>query len=118
MTGRFDRFRAAPESVLVVAFFLLRPLTLLVWLQPTVRYCIIYGAVSPLIGLLLVLGIRRARFACYVFLSLELIRTTIAHQWVALAAAVVILAYLQLPRAKRVWPRIDPNRVAIVRALR
>jgi hypothetical protein len=108
-------FRRHPEALIVVGYFVLRPLELLLVSEPTLRYVVVYGLVAPLVGLLLAARHGRARFAAYVALSMEIVRSTLGAQWIQLAAAAAILLLLQLPRTKRVWPRIDPRRLAVAR---
>jgi len=101
-----------PESLFVVAYFALRPLELVLWTQPTIRLGLIYGVVAPFVALLLAGRHHRARFAAYVFLTMETIRALASGSvWVG-CAALAMLLLLQLPRVRAVWPRVDARRVA------
>jgi hypothetical protein len=66
----------------------------------------ISGFAAPLIAVLLVRRHARARFSAYVFFSALLVRGVVAGSWpLALFAGAGILV-LQLPSARRVWPRL------------
>jgi hypothetical protein len=106
-------FRRTPEALLVVGYFLLRPIELAVMEGMSIRHVIAYGMVAPLIGILLASRHRRARFAAYIALSMEIMRTAIEGRWLHLAAAAMILLLLQAPRIRRVWPRVDPRRLPL-----
>ena len=51
----------------------------------------------------------RARFTTYVMLSAVALRGFFGHVWGALVFAVVVIALLQLPAARRAWPRLTPG---------
>lgn len=100
-----------PESLVIVAYFALRPVWLLLWAEPSTRNIIIYGVVAPLIGALLATTHRRARFASYVFLTMELLRSYRAESLTMGAVAIGVLLVLQLPRMRALWPSVDSRRV-------
>ncbi len=75
------------------------------------RLIVIYAVVAPLVGLLLFARHPRARFATYIFLSMDLIRTFQTHSRIFLAVDLAILLFLQTPLMRGVFPRIDPARV-------
>ena len=66
----------------------------------------VYILVAPLVGYLLWTGHPRARFAVYLFLSLELFRGLRFRHWDAVAFALVVIALLQTPGARRFCPSI------------
>ncbi|MFQ5829153.1 MAG: hypothetical protein ACE5JD_08365 [Candidatus Methylomirabilia bacterium] len=68
-----------------------------------------YLLVAPLVGALLWRGHPRARFAAYLFASLELLRGVRAGHWDAVAAALAVVALLQIPSARRFCPRLRPT---------
>ena len=109
--GRFAWLRQTPEAALIILYFASRPLWLLAFGAPNWRAVLALAVIGPLISVFLTLRIRRARFAAYVFLTFEIVRSAILADWLRLALAAVVLAYLQLPRMRRVWPTIDPRRV-------
>jgi hypothetical protein len=69
----------------------------------------ISGAAAPGIAWLLWSRHPRARFAAYLFFSAVALRGLAAGAWegVLFAASAVVL--LQLPSARRVWPRLRPG---------
>jgi len=93
----------------VAAWFLLAPLHLLN--QSGLRLLLVYGVIAPLVGVLLLLRHTRARFAAYVFLSMDMLRSAAAGNVYLLLADIAILAYLQLPRMRRVYPGINARAV-------
>ncbi len=66
----------------------------------------VYVLVAPLVGYLLWTGHPRARFAVYLFLSLELFRGLRFRRWDAVVLALAIIALLQTPGARRFCPSI------------
>ncbi len=99
-------------QVAVSLYFLASPLRLVGEVSLRPRLLIIYVLVAPIVGLLLLLRHRRARFAAYVFLTMDVVRTAVRGVWPFLVADLVILLVLQLPLMRRVYPRIDSARVA------
>jgi hypothetical protein len=100
------------ESLIVAAYFVFRPVELLLWTETTARTIVIYGVFAPAVGVLLSMRHPRARFAAYIFLTMELVRAIAGESLVRAAVAVGVLLLLQLPRMRALWPRIDARRVA------
>ena len=75
------------------------------------RLVIIYAIVAPLVGLLLLFRHRRARFAGYVFLTMDVVRSAVTGAWPFFALDLAILLLLQTPMLRRVYPRIDAGQV-------
>lgn len=70
---------------------------------------VLSGLAAPLVAVLLVWRHPRARFSAYVFFSALVIRGVVAGAWpLALFAGAGILV-LQLPPARRLWPRLRPG---------
>ena len=64
---------------------------------------------SPVVAWLLWRRHRRARFAAYIFFSVMAARALLSASWpLGLFALAAILA-LQLPAARRAWPRLTPR---------
>ncbi len=72
-----------------------------------------YGVAAPYVAILLWRRHPRARFAAYIFLSHETVRGLHFRHWDAVALALVWIAVLQLPAARRYAPSLDP---AVIRA--
>jgi hypothetical protein len=53
---------------------------------------------------------RRARFAAYVFLSVVAARALVATSWPLAILALAAIGALQLPAARRAWPRLTWGR--------
>jgi hypothetical protein len=51
----------------------------------------------------------RARFTTYILLSAIALRGVFGHVWSALAFALVVIGLMQLPAARRAWPRLTPG---------
>jgi hypothetical protein len=66
--------------------------------------------VAPLVAWLLWRRHRRARFTAYVFLSVLVARALVAASWPLALFALGALGALQLPAARRAWPRLTPGR--------
>ena len=109
--GRFAWLRGTPDAALVIVYFATRPLWLLAFGAANWRAVLAFAVVGPVIAAFLALRVRRARFAAYVFLTFEIMRSALLADWLRLVLAAAVLAYLQLPRMRRVWPTIDPRRV-------
>ncbi|HXV77874.1 MAG TPA: hypothetical protein VD788_16305 [Candidatus Polarisedimenticolaceae bacterium] len=74
---------------------------------------------APLVALLLLRRDGRARFSCYLLLTVFLWRGFRAMSPAAIVLALSIVAYLQLPAVRRVYPRIDSESlIARLRRLR
>ena len=69
------------------------------------------GAAALVVAALLWRRHPRARFAAYVYFSALALRALGRHQWAVLAFAAGAVALLQLPAARRVWPRLRPGNV-------
>ena len=54
---------------------------------------------------------RRARFAAYIFLSAVTARAVMTHVWTIAVFAIVMIAVLQLPSARRAWPSLLSGRI-------
>jgi hypothetical protein len=109
--GRFAWLRQNPDAAMIIVYFVSRPVWLLAAPAPNWRAVLALAVVGPLIAAFLTLRVRRARFAAYVFLTFEIVRSAIGAEWLRLGTAACVLLYLQLPRMRRVWPTIDPRRV-------
>lgn len=71
------------------------------------RPLLIEGVAAPLVGLLFWIGHRRARFAIYIFLTMDLLRAAAGQSWALLVLDAAILIYLQTASMRRCYPRID-----------
>ncbi len=94
------RIRAALTTALPAALLAYAAYALLVarwWLS---------GAAAPVVAALLWTRHRRARFSAYILLSVVVMRGTIRGQWGAVAFAAAAILALQLPAARRTWPRV------------
>ncbi len=69
----------------------------------------ISGLVAVVAALLLWRRHPRARFTTYVSLSAVALRGVFGHVWGALAFALAVIALMQLPAARRAWPRLTPG---------
>jgi len=65
---------------------------------------------SPVLAWLLWRRHRRARFAAYIFFSVMAARAWLAGSWPLAVFALGAIAALQLPAARRAWPRLTPGR--------
>ena len=65
---------------------------------------------APIVAWLLWRRHPRARFAAYVFFSMMLARAIVAASWPLTAFAVGAIGALQLPAARRAWPRLTRGR--------
>jgi hypothetical protein len=63
---------------------------------------------APIVAWLLWRRHRRARFAAYVFFSM--VRAIVTASWPLTAFALGALGALQLPAARRAWPRLTRGR--------
>jgi hypothetical protein len=70
-----------------------------------------YGLAAPWVGILLWRRHPRARFAAYVFLTLEAWRGLRLRHWDAVWLALAWIALLQLPSARRYAPSVRPAAV-------
>ena len=70
-----------------------------------------YGLAAPYVGVLLWRRPPRCRFAAYVFLSHEIVRGVHFRHWDAITVALVWIALLQLPAARRYAPSLRPAEI-------
>jgi hypothetical protein len=70
-----------------------------------------YGLAAPYVAFLLWRRHPRARFATYIFLSHETVRGLHFHHGSAVAVAVLGVAFLQLPSARRWAPSLRPAEI-------
>jgi hypothetical protein len=66
--------------------------------------------VAPLVAWLLWRRHPRARFAAYVFVSVMAARAVLTASWPLGVIALSAIAALQLPAARRAWPRLTRDR--------
>ena len=69
----------------------------------------ISGVAAPGIATLLWHRHPRARFAAYVFFSAVALRGLATRSWASALFAALAVALMQLPSARRVWPRLRPG---------
>jgi hypothetical protein len=103
---------AALLALAVSLHFLAAPLRLLGEPSVGARLILIYAVAAPAVGALLALRHRRARFAAYVFLTMDIVRSGVRGAWPFLVADLAVILILQLPAMRRIYPRIDPAQVA------
>jgi hypothetical protein len=72
---------------------------------------VVYFAIAPVVGALMLRRHERARFSVYVFLSCEILRAIRIHSWALGLLAATANLYLQLPAARRFHPSVDPHKV-------
>ena len=65
---------------------------------------------APVVAWLLWRRHRRARFAAYIFFSVLAARAGITASWPLGLFALAAVLLLQLPPARRAWPRLTPGR--------
>jgi hypothetical protein len=54
---------------------------------------------------------RRARFAAYVFFTAVAVRGVLTGVWALPLYAAIAVAAMQIPAARRAWPRLVPGRL-------
>jgi hypothetical protein len=64
------------------------------------------AVVAPVVAWLLWRQHRRARFTAYVFLSVMTARGLLTGSWRVTLFALAMIGMLQLPAARRTWPRL------------
>jgi hypothetical protein len=64
------------------------------------------GIAAPIVAVLLAIRHPRARFSAYIFFSAIGVRGLIAGSWPVVAFAAAGILALQLPAARRAWPRL------------
>lgn len=70
---------------------------------------------APLVGYFFLRGSRRARFAAYVFLALDVLRSARLMAWLPVALDVAIILYLQTPAMRRLYPSMWSRRSTLWR---
>jgi len=109
----------APAVYVLTAFFGLQVVLAsgsyaigLPWLTyqpPYWRTLLIYGCGAAYIGYLCWRQSPRARFAAYVFLSVDIVRAVRGSHWLTVVIDLVVLSILQLPSVRAVYPSIRPR---------
>jgi hypothetical protein len=64
---------------------------------------------APIVAWLMWRRHRRARFAAYIFFSALAARSVLIESWPLGVFALVAVVLLQLPAARRAWPRLTPG---------
>lgn len=83
-----------------------------VWLTyqpPYWRTLLIYGCGAAYIGYLCWRQSPRARFATYVFLSVDIIRAVRGGHWPTVVIDLGVLSIMQLPSVRAVYPALRPR---------
>jgi hypothetical protein len=80
---------------------------------PYWRTLLIYGCGAPYLGYLCWRQVPRARFAVYVFLSVDLVRSIRGSHWGSLLVTLAILTAMQLPGWRAAYPSIQPREVGM-----
>ena len=109
----------APAVYLLTAFFglqvvlssasFLLGLPWLTYQPPYWRTLLIYACGAAYIGVLCWREAPRARFAAYVFLSVDIVRAVRGSHWVTVVIDLVVLSLMQLPSVRAVYPSIRPH---------
>ena len=109
------------DALIIAAYFFAGPLFLLLDHVTgitvadrgpvTVRTLLIYGLASPLVGYLLARRHARARFALYVFATMEILRGLLDAEPVVVTIAAAVVLYVQTPRMRRLFPRLSAGLV-------
>jgi hypothetical protein len=76
----------------------------------------ITAAAAPVVGVLLATRHPRARFSAYVLFSAVAVRGLVAGDWALVGFGVAGVLVLQLPAARRAWPRLAPGRTRASRS--
>lgn len=110
-----------PGALALSGYFLISPLLqLLAYLvhvrflnfgAPPWRNFVIYGLAAPFVGLLLLKRDERARFATYIYLSLEILRSVRGKHPDLFLLSVGFLLYLQTGEAKRLYPPLKRQEI-------
>jgi hypothetical protein len=80
---------------------------------PYWRTLLIYGCGAPYIGYLCWRQAPRARFAVYVFLSVDLVRASRGGHWGSLLITLACIIAMQLPMFRAAYPSIHPRDVGL-----
>ena len=67
------------------------------------------GLAAPAVAGLLWWSHRRARFSAYIFFSAVAGHGLVTRSWPSVLFAAAALALMQLPSARRAWPRLRPR---------
>lgn len=78
---------------------------------PTWKNSLIYLLIAPAVGYLVWRRHARARFALYVFLTMEGYRAIKTGTFGLLVFCGAIMLYFQFPHVRRAYPRIQPGQV-------
>ncbi|MBI3988144.1 MAG: hypothetical protein HY347_00860 [candidate division NC10 bacterium] len=120
--GSWRGLRDMPPGALVVSgYFLMSPLLQLFAYLAHVRFLnfgappwrnfVIYGLAAPVVGFLLLSRHERARFATYIYLSLEILRSVRGRHADLFFLSTGILLYLQIGEARRLYPPLKRREV-------
>jgi len=80
---------------------------------PYWRTLLIYGCGAPYLGYLCWRQVPRARFAVYVFLSVDLVRSMRGSHWGSLLVTLALLTAMQLPAWRVAYPSIQPREIGL-----
>ncbi len=117
LTTRNDTLKGRPpEAILICLYFFLGAfLQLYAYLKgteilnygtPSIRNFIIYCGFSPMVGYFLWIKNRRARFAAYIFLTMEIVRSIRGGDPLPLSIAALAILTLQTARMRKVYPSL------------
>jgi hypothetical protein len=81
----------------------------LTYQPPHWRTLLIYGCGAAYIGYLCWRQSPRARFATYVFLSVDIVRAVRGDHWLTVVIDLVVLSLMQLPSFRAVYPALRPR---------
>lgn len=103
-----------PEAVLICLYFFLsaflqlyaylKGIKILNFGSSSLRNFIIYCGFSPLAGYLLWVKSGRARFAAYIFLTMEIVRSVQEGHALPLSIAALAILALQTKRMRKIYP--------------
>jgi hypothetical protein len=80
---------------------------------PYWRTLLIYGCGAPYLAYLCWRQAPRARFAVYVFLSVDLLRSIRGGRWGSLLISLALIIAMQLPVCRAAFPAIQPRDVGM-----
>jgi hypothetical protein len=80
---------------------------------PYWRTLLIYGCGAPYLGYLCWRQAPRARFAVYVFLSVDLLRSIRGGHWGSLLITLALIIVMQLPAWRAAYPSIHPSDIGM-----
>jgi len=90
--------------------YLVAPLPLMNYGPPAWPNLPAYGVAAPLAGYLLWRRQPRARLACYVFLTFDILRSARHAHWLPLLLDVALILLLQTPPMRRLYPSLWSRR--------